>query len=161
MHILSFIWEQIYFTMQTSTLLQRWMLKKKLESLGKIPTHPCIAGKKEFEGLAFEKRKFKLWEKFLKIKLFLDHPLVIWKPLPNHSYYSKNAAEEENRLTKNQHRRDKTYVKKTGSKLCYNEMSLCLSLTYFVKPGHRKVACTSWPSDKWGENVASIITSRW
>jgi hypothetical protein len=40
MHILSYFWKQINFTIQASTLLQIWILEKKLESR-KMPTHPA------------------------------------------------------------------------------------------------------------------------
>lgn len=50
--LISFIWEQIYFIMQTSTLLQRWMLKK-LKNLGIIFTHPPLHCK--------EKRVWRVW----------------------------------------------------------------------------------------------------
>ena len=58
MHILSYIPKHIYFTMQTKTLLQLWMLKNKLKEFMKIPAYPPLHSNEEgFEGFRLGKEE--------------------------------------------------------------------------------------------------------
>ena len=81
MHIVSYIWKQICFTMQTSTLLQMWMLKMKLKESWKNyhPSTLALQWRRVWRVLAYKKRKFKLWKKFWKVSSFsISFIVLVW-----------------------------------------------------------------------------------